>query len=917
MEQSECHGCFSGGSWDWIWVVALTMGSILTLSVMPEGGLLLEWANAKRSVSKALETFQRDLYDRFDKTPESWLFALGCLELPGGVDPSLAWMAVVARDYVNALARLSDLETLRETARVPMDDDQVASHLAGVPMMVGGDRVNTVMLASVWEALGEGYASLAAAHKGSVAELFAALNPGIHLAGRVFFHLVENRNSEEPFAFMATYSQAGPSGGSARHLPMTRALEEFQDEELVSLLSTVYRASDESELVAGLVESGELFYPLAWGADEAFQFLKEVPLYESCGVICRIPNWWKPAASGVGVRVSLGDTPPSFVGESALLGFSSALMMGDLALTEDEAREILAESEGLAFLKNRWVAVDHQKLAQALDACERARELVREGLTPSEAMRLQLRPGALLGDALADVPCEVSRGEWLGATLAKLENPGLAPTASPGRGFKATLRGYQQQGLNWLSFLDRLTFGACLADDMGLGKTVQLLAFLHGRAGEATKGPSLLVLPASLVTNWLNEIRAFAPTLRVFTAHPDYVTAENGRTLAAEKKRLAAHGPEDPDAFDLVITTYTLVQKYPWLMDRTWDCLVLDEAQAIKNPATRQTRAVKELSARQRIAMTGTPVENRLGDLWSLFDFLNPGLLGSRSEFAEFSKSLKDDPEGYARLRRLISPFVLRRLKTDTSIISDLPDKVVMKSYAGLSKKQVVLYRKGVEDLAHRLETAEGIAKRGLVLSSLMKFKQLCNHPDQYVGAGAFKESESGKFQRLREICETVLEKRERVLVFTQFKEMTEPLRAFLEGVFGHPGLVLHGGVPVGRRAELIDTFQADAYCPFMVLSLKAGGVGLNLTRANHVVHFDRWWNPAVENQATDRAFRIGQTKKVVVHTFVTKGTVEEKIDAMLEAKRDLADQVVSSSGETHVTEMADDELVELFTLTL
>ena len=893
------------------------MGSILTLSVMPEGGLLLEWAHAKRSVSKGLERFQQDLYDRFENTPQSWLFALGCFELPGGVDPSLAWMATVARDYVNGLARLSDLEALRETARVPVDDERMAVHLAGVPMMVGGDRVNTAMLDLVWDGIGEGYASLMAAHKGSVGEFFTSLNPGVHLAGRVFFHLVENRNAEEPFAFMATYSQAGHSGGSPRHLPMTRALDEFEDEELVSLLATVYRASDQSDLVADLVESGELFYPLAWGADEAFQFLKEVPLYESCGVICRIPNWWKPAASGVGVRLSLGDNPPSHVGEAALLSFSPGLMMGELALTEEEAREILSESEGLAFLKNRWVAVDHEKLAQALDACELARELVREGLTPAEAMRLQLRPEALLGDALADVPCEVSRGEWLGATLAKLENPTLAPAASPGRGFKATLRGYQQQGLNWLSFLDQLTFGACLADDMGLGKTVQLLAFLHSRRGEMGRGPSLLVIPASLVTNWLTEIRSFAPALKVFTAHPDYVTAGRGLTLAAEKKRLAANGPDDAESFDLVITTYTLVQKYPWLMERTWDCLVLDEAQAIKNPATRQTRAIKELVARQRIAMTGTPVENRLGDLWSLFDFLNPGLLGSRAEFADFSKGLKDDPEGYARLRRLIAPFVLRRLKTDTSIISDLPDKVVMKSYAGLSKKQVVLYRKGVEELAHRLETSEGIAKRGLVLSSLMKFKQLCNHPDQYVGSGAFKESESGKFQRLREICETVLEKRERVLVFTQFKEMTEPLRAFLEEIFGHPGLVLHGGVPVGRRAKLIDTFQADAYCPFMVLSLKAGGVGLNLTRANHVVHFDRWWNPAVENQATDRAFRIGQTKKVVVHTFVTKGTVEEKIDTMLEAKRDLADQVVSPSGEVRVTEMADDELVELFTLAL
>lgn len=887
------------------------MGSMLTLAVMPDGGLLPEWAEAKRSVPKAVERFQKDLYRRFVEAKESWLFVLGCLEVPAGADPSLSWGAAVAKDYVGGLVRLSDLETLRGSARVPAEAHRMAAHLASVPMMVGADRVNDDLLASMWDELEAGFSSLMADHKGSVAELFATLNPGIHLAGRVFFHLVENRNGDEPFAFMATYSQAGENG--TRHLPMSRALDEFEDDALVSLLTTVYRASDKSELVADLVDSGELFYPLAWGPDEAYAFLKEVPLCESCGVICRIPDWWKPSSSRVGVRLSLGDKAPPMVGKGALLAFSPGIMMGELALTEEEAREILLEGEGLAFLKNRWVAVDHARLAQAIDACERARDLVESGLTMSEAMRLQLRPDSLLGDALGQVPCEVSRGEWLDATLARLEHPGRAPETPVAQGFKATLRGYQQQGLNWLGFLDELAFGACLADDMGLGKTVQLLAFLSSRKEKT--GPSLLVLPASLVTNWLNEIRTFAPDLRVFTAHPDYVTAQEGRTLASEKKRLAAEGPEALNGLDLVITTYTLVQKYAWLKEHAWDCLILDEAQAIKNPATRQTRSVKELNARQRVAMTGTPVENRLGDLWSLFDFLNPGLLGTRTEFAEFSKSLKSDPEGYVRLRKLISPFVLRRLKTDTSIISDLPDKVVMKSYAGLSKKQVVLYRKGVADLAHRLETATGIAKRGLVLSSLMKFKQLCNHPDQYVGEGAFKESESGKFQRLREICETILEKRERVLVFTQFKEMTEPLRAFLEGVFGHPGLVLHGGVPVGRRAELIDTFQADAYCPFMVLSLKAGGVGLNLTRANHVVHFDRWWNPAVENQATDRAFRIGQTKKVVVHTFVTKGTVEEKIDAMLEAKRDLADQVVSPSGEALMTEMSREELVELFTL--
>ena len=893
------------------------MRSILTLSIMPGGVPHLEWSETPRAVPTSLEGFHRDLFDRFQREPESWLFTLGCQSLPQGVDPSLAWIATVAKSFVNELVRLPDLEERKEAATVFLNDEALVEFAAGAPMMVGAELVDTAMIEAVWASLESGYSVLLSTHEGSVASFFEAVNPAIHLAGRVFFHLVENKTGAFPFAFMATYSQAGDPGGNVRHLPMKHAIDVFDDEALVSLLSTVYRAASESELVDGLVESGELFHPLAWDAGEAFQFLKEVPLYESCGVICRIPDWWKPKGSGIRVSLSMGDKPPSLLGEDALVSFRPSLVVGEVELTEEEARQILAESEGLAFLKNRWVAVDHTKLAQALEACERAQELAEEGLSLGDAMRLQLRPELFLDASMEEVDCEVSRGEWMASTFAKLENPSLAPTVKPARGFAASLRGYQQQGLNWLSFMETLRFGACLADDMGLGKTVQILSYLHARALTKRDGPSLLVIPASLVTNWLQERDRFAPSLRVMVAHPDYVVPTDGETRAAAKKRLGEKGPEGMDGCDLVITTYTLVQKYPWIALHRWDCLILDEAQAIKNPATRQTRAVKSLSASHRIVMTGTPVENRLADLWSLFDFLNPGLLGSRGEFSDFCKRLRDDPNGYARLRRLISPFVLRRLKTDKTIITDLPDKVVMKTYANLSKKQVVLYRKGVTDLKNRLEAAEGIQKRGLVLSSLMKFKQLCNHPDQYVGTGDFKENDSGKFQRLREICEIVLEKRERILVFTQFKEMTEPLSRFLEAIFGHPGLVLHGGVPVGKRAGLIDTFQADAYCPFMVLSLKAGGVGLNLTRANHVVHFDRWWNPAVENQATDRAFRIGQTKKVIVHTFVTRGTLEERIDTMLDEKRDLADQVVSQSGETLITEMADEELVELFTLTL
>ncbi|MEG2871180.1 MAG: DEAD/DEAH box helicase, partial [Clostridium sp.] len=338
-------------------------------------------------------------------------------------------------------------------------------------------------------------------------------------------------------------------------------------------------------------------------------------------------------------------------------------------------------------------------------------------------------------------------------------------------------------------------------------------------------------------------------------------------------------------------------------------------AQAIKNAGTKQSRAVKAIPASMRIAMTGTPIENRLSDLWSLFDFLNKGLLGTPKEFTELVKQMQDDEMGYARLRKMVNPFILRRLKTDRLIISDLPDKIEIREYASMSKKQITLYKKLVDEIAEKLKNTEGIERKGLVLASIMKFKQICNHPDQYLNQEEFKKENSGKFEQLEQICETIYEKRERVIVFTQFREMTEPLSDFLTGIFHKKGFVLHGGTPVKKRNEMVEAFNGEAYVPYMVLSLKAGGVGLNLTSANHVIHFDRWWNPAVENQATDRAFRIGQTKNVMVYKFVTRGTIEEKIDTMIEDKQKLAGDILSSAGEQWITELDNTELLNLLKL--
>jgi non-specific serine/threonine protein kinase len=416
------------------------------------------------------------------------------------------------------------------------------------------------------------------------------------------------------------------------------------------------------------------------------------------------------------------------------------------------------------------------------------------------------------------------------------------------------------------------------------------------------------VAPASLLANWASEVEQFAPSLKLLIAHPSLIPA-------SELKGLTHESLQD---LDLVVTSYGSLLRIPWLMESAWSLVVLDEAQAIKNPAAKQTRAVKRLNARSRLALTGTPVENRLGDLWSIFDFINPGLLGSAKQFTQFSKRLADRTHNpYGPLRELVRPYILRRLKTDKTVISDLPEKTEVKAFCQLSRKQAVLYQDSVDELASRLSDAYGIARKGMVLSFLMRFKQICNHPSQWLGDGAWAEEESGKWARLREIAEVIAARQEKMLVFTQFREVTAPLASFLATIFGRPGLVLHGETEVKKRQQLVGRFQEDESVGFFVLSLKAGGSGLNLTAASHVVHFDRWWNPAVENQATDRAFRIGQKKNVLVHKFVCRGTVEEKIDQLIESKESLSEGLLEGGADRVLTELKDEELLKLVRLDL
>jgi SNF2 family DNA or RNA helicase len=872
------------------------------IAIFREDGFTLDFDPVTKKRSDTVINKEREIYRLYREDPDTCLFSLGFMEgLEEQAHRSIAFLGQVARRFIVRVAKTAGVEYTREDTLIIPSDDDLRVLLANVPFALGAECISEDWLQGIFPRLRAGFAQGIAVYPGTVSDYLRERNAKVSVFGRVFFHLVENKGDESfPFAFLATYSAGDLKNKRASHMPLQNALLEYrgQDDLLLKLLSTVSSAADRSGFLSELVESGELFRPLKFTSDEAYSFLREVPLYEECGILCRIPDWWKKRSNSLSLKLSMGDQKPAQVGMDSLLQFNPELYLGEERITPEELKAILAETAGLHFIKGKWVEVDKEKLEATLAAYEKAKRLAKSGFyTIAEAMRLELNTGEILEIDDDQVKVEVTNGEWLREVMAKLTRPKLIEDVVVGNDFKASLRAYQQEGLNWLKLMRDLGFGACLADDMGLGKTVQVIALLEAMR-EGAGGKTLLIIPASLLGNWQKELDRFAPKLKYKAI---YSTKDEFDLASFEE--------------DLIITTYGLAVRLDKLQDVAWDLVILDEAQAIKNPGTKQSKAIKQLKAEARIALTGTPIENRLSDLWSLFDFLNSGLLGSSREFKALTKKLGTGDLDYSQLRQMISPFVLRRLKTDKSIIADLPDKMELKAYTGLSRKQVILYQKLVGELEEHLKSADGIGRKGLVLSSIMKAKQICNHPDQYLGQAGYGPKHSGKFEMLREICATISEKRERVLVFTQFRELTEPLAGFLATIFGREGLVLHGQTPVKKRAAIVERFSGLDYVPFMVLSIKAGGVGLNLTAANHVIHFDRWWNPAVENQATDRAFRIGQEKDVMVHKFITSGTIEEKIDHMIEEKSKLATDILAASGESWITELDNKQLMELFTL--
>ena len=885
--------------------------------VTPHGHLLVAPAPEAPALDDALRL---RLEEAFARGAGHGLLQLGAGEVGVALPPLFAYWRDFAARYVTALCAMPDAEPGGAPGRVETPNAEALGSLASdAPPMVGAEYLRAPVLRSLWEALDAALREELAESKLVLQEFLKRRNPAWNLVGRVCFHLAENRGDDEaPFAFLATYTAQLSAQARAQHLPLSQALRDYAGEKnkarLLSLLLPVQRAASECAWVREMVDAGEIYHPLRWTPAEAIRFLHDVPRIESAGVVVRMPAAWRAGRPSRPVATaSIGGNAPSLLGAEALLAFEMEVTLDGERLSAAEIRRLLAATEGLQLLRGRWVEIDRERLGRMIERFSAIGQTADDaGLSFAEAMRLVAGVDIAGEGGAAEVDrdwASVVAGPWLAETLKGLRSPEGLARIDPGAGLKATLRPYQQAGVRWLYLLHKLGLGACLADDMGLGKTIQVLALLLALRKEksAEPRPSLLVAPASLLANWASEIERFAPGLTALVAHPSALSALDLKGLDA--KRLAG--------VDLVITSYGSLLRLPWIASTRWRVAVLDEAQAIKNPGAKQTRAVKSIAAGSRIALTGTPVENRLSDLWSIFDFLNPGLLGSGKAFGAFTRQLEDAGH-FGPLRELVRPYLLRRLKTDKTVIADLPDKTELKAWCGLSPRQAALYERAVKELATELGAADrGIARKGVVLAFLMRFKQILNHPSQWLGDGAWREEESGKFRRLREIAEVVAAKQEKVLVFTQFREATAPLAAFLGTVFGRPGVVLHGQTPVGKRKELVRRFQEDERLPFFVLSLKAGGIGLNLTAASHVVHFDRWWNPAVEDQATDRAFRIGQVKNVLVHKFVCRGTVEDRIDHLIESKRQLAKDVVEGGAELLLTEMSDKELLDLVALDL
>ncbi len=665
------------------------------------------------------------------------------------------------------------------------------------------------------------------------------------------------------------------------------------------LLASLGQAAGICPGIAAGLEGGGLAGHAADTAG-AHRFLtEEAAALEQAGHAVLLPAWWTRSGTRLTARAKVRTPRTDGLGVMTLdtiFGFDWEVALGDQTMTMEELEELARLKQPLVSVRGQWLALDAEGIRSAIKYLKKGTrnstllDVLRMRMDAAEAP-----PGLEFDGVEASGPLEELLGQLDGS--AKLQD------AEPPEGFAGSLRPYQLRGYSWLAFLQKWGLGGCLADDMGLGKTIQVLAAVQLRWAGGDRRPTLVVCPTSVISNWNREAARFSPDLPVMVHHGP------GRLKDEEFGRAAA-------GHAITVTSYGLAHRDEFLADTRWGGVVLDEAQNVKNPQTKQARAVRSLHAESRFALTGTPVENSVGDLWSIMEFLNPGLLGNREEFRRnflLPIQAHQDARAADRLRRATGPFVLRRLKTDSSIISDLPEKMEMNVFCSLSREQATLYASVLRDADERLAAADGIQRRGLVLATLSKLKQVCNHPAHFLGEPSGAAGRSGKMDRLAEMLEEIIAVGDQALVFTQFVQMGHMLKRHIQETFGREALFFHGGLPQGQRDRIIQQFQAGG-APVLILSLKAGGTGLNITAASHVFHFDRWWNPAVENQATDRAFRIGQTRNVQVYKFICAGTLEERINEMIERKKDIAEQAVGA-GEGWLTELSNDELRDVLAL--
>ncbi|MEM0983471.1 MAG: DEAD/DEAH box helicase [Planctomycetota bacterium] len=755
-------------------------------------------------------------------------------------------------------------------------------------------------------------------------------DPGDDLMWSVSFHL-QNQDDENVVVDAADVWLANRETMVVEGL----SLESPQD----LLLGELGRASRLYKPLEGALDDAEPIEILL-DTKKAYEFYREhKPLLIEQGFGVESPAGWDSPAGRLGAKLRIDSAPLEQMmdtgsgvqghagpqlGLTALVGYHWDIAIGDTTLTLNEFEELAGKSSPLIRIGGRWVEIRPEDVKNAV-------EFIRAN--PGGEMKLAeaLRLAYSTDPKQAGMPVlGMSATGWVAQILGGASGDALESSAESGEptpipivdtpeGFHGTLRPYQQRGLSWLAFLERFGFGGCLADDMGLGKTVQLLALMVHEREQAEKQdppaavlPTLLIVPMSVVGNWVREAGRFAPQLKVLVHHG--VDRQMGDDLV--------HAASESD---IIVTTYALANRDHDVLDRIpWGRVVVDEAQFIKNPSAKQSVAVRSFQAERRIALTGTPVENRLSELWSIMDFLNPGYLGPSGQFRKrFSVPIERyrDAHRAQQLKGLVRPFILRRVKTDPTVVADLPEKLETREYSHLTSEQAALYESTVKRMLGEVEAAEGIHRRGLVLAALIRLKQICNHPAQMLKDYDFSSGKapdptrSGKCIRTLELLDEVLAEGERALVFTQFRQMGHLLSAMFRHELGREILFLHGGTPQKQREKLIERFQdMGDKAPILILSLKAGGVGLNLTAATHVFHFDRWWNPAVENQATDRAYRIGQTRTVHVHKFVVKGTLEERIDEMIEAKTELAERIIGA-GERWLTELDSSQLRDLLTL--